>query len=292
MSDLWFAMFTIGIACITAGITFAIFASQQRQTQMLWIALTTFGMFAFLLYAAGRLYWAKLIPNSAVIVWSNWTPILASIAAGVCFRLADTPRWRRLAMALSLGGISVAAVFWPFLGIALRPPPAGGDLWDGPVAMQTSWATCSPAAAATFLNAVGIQVSEAEMIPRCLTDASGTPTLGLYRGVKMVANQHGRDIKVMSGSLEDLIRGQPWPVLLIVELPRGVQDARYENEWGWIPGLGHSVVALGQDHEGRIIIADPSIGLEAWTVHDMRVLWHGDAIAFVEGTGLDAGEAF
>jgi hypothetical protein len=280
MTDLWLAMIAVGIICVAVGVGAAMNAPQGRQAQMLWIAVATFGMFAFLLYAAGRLYWARLVPDSAVIVWSNWTPILAALAAGICFRLADTPRWRRISMTLSLAGVSLAAILWPFLGIALRPQPSGGNAWNGPVAMQTSWATCSPAAAATFLNAGGMQVSEAEMIPRCLTDASGTPTLGLYRGVKLVANQYDRDIHVLSMSLEELIASDKWPVLLLVELPRGAEDPRYEKEWGWIPGLGHSVVALSRDRKNGIVIADPSIGLEIWSRDDMQVLWHGDAIAF------------
>lgn len=279
MTDLWLAMTTVGIVCIVAGVGSAWLAPTGRQMQMLWIAVATFSMFAFLLYAAGRLYWARLIPHSAVIVWSNVTPIFAAAASGLCFRLADTPRWRRLSMTLGLASVALAAIFWPFLGIALRPQPSGGNVWNGPVAMQTSWATCSPAAAATFLTAAGMPVSEAEMIPRCLADASGTPTLGLYRGVKLVANQHNQDVRVLSLSVEELISQESWPVLLMVELPRGVEDPRYENEWGWIPGLGHSVVAMGSNRSNEIVIADPAIGLETWSGDDLGVLWHGDAIS-------------
>ncbi len=283
MNDLWIAIAAMTIISAAVGIVTAIFGPKQRQRQMLWIALTTFGMFAFLLYAAGRLYWAKLIPASAVIVWSNWTPLLAAVAAGVCWQLDETPRWRRLAMSLALSSVAVAAVCWPFLNMALRPQPPGGDVWNGPVAMQTSWATCSPAAAATFLTAGDIPVNEADMIPRCLTDASGTPTLGLYRGVKLIANQNHRDVKVASLTLPDLMSANDdWPVLLMVKLPMtGVDDPRYAGEWGWIPGMGHSVVALGRSVDDQILIADPSKGMEAWTKQDLQLLWHGDAISFV-----------
>jgi hypothetical protein len=283
MYDLWTAIAVMTMISVGVGIVTAILAPKKRQPQMLWIALATFGMFAFLLYAAGRLYWARWIPNSAVIVWSNWTPLLAAVAAGVCWQLEETPRWRRLGMTLALSAIALAAVGWPFLNIAIRPQPDGGDVFNGPVAMQTSWATCSPAAAATFLNAGGVAISEADMIPRCLSDASGTPTLGLYRGVKLVARENSRDVAVTSFTLSQLMRSNDnWPVLLMVKLPiSGVDDPRYAGQWGWIPGMGHSVVALGKSPDGRILIADPSKGMEAWSEKDLQVLWHGDGISFV-----------
>ena len=280
MNDLGIAIAVMMILSALLGIITWIAAPLERQRQMLLIAVSAFGMFAFLFYAAGRLFWAQWIPHSAVIIWSNWTPVLAAIAAGVCCKLAETPLWRRLIMGGSLSMISVAAACWPFLNIALRPQPDGGDVFAGPVALQTSWATCSPAAAATFLTASGIHVTEADMVPLCLTDASGTPTLGLYRGVKLVANEFDQDVAVTSLTLSQLITSnQNWPVLLMVRLPMtGVDDRRYADQWGWIPGMGHSVVALGRTADGRLLIADPSKGLEAWTENDLKVLWHGDGI--------------
>ncbi|QDT11665.1 peptidase C39 [Planctomycetes bacterium K23_9] len=284
MSDLWIAIAVmIAIAAGLGWLTTSI-APRRRQPQMLWIALSLTFTFVLLAYTAGQLYWARWIFDSAVIVWSNLSPLFAAIAAGICWRLEDTPRWRRLFMALSLASLSVASAFWPFLNLGLRPQPNGGDTWNGPVAMQTSWATCSPAAAATFLTAAEMPIAERDMIPRCLTDASGTPTLGLYRGVKLVAQQNGRDVKVGDFELDQLLSGQvKFPVLLMVRLPlSGVDDPRYAAEWGWIPGMGHSVVALGQTENGGLAIADPAKGMEAWSKADMKVLWHGDAIQLTD----------
>jgi hypothetical protein len=144
--------------------------------------------------------------------------------------------------------------------------------------MQTSWATCSPAAAATLLRAEGMATSEAEMIPLCLTDSAGTPTLGLYRGVKLMADRHGQVVEILNGTVDELLDDGDWPVLLAVKLPFGVDDRRYADQWGWIPGMGHSVVAMGRTSDGRVIIGDPSVGLEAWSETDLRVLWHGDGL--------------
>ncbi|MGB7344937.1 MAG: peptidase C39 [Pirellulaceae bacterium] len=284
MNDLWIAMTAVILISLTLGVITAWIAPRHRQPQMLWIAISLCATFAFLFYAAGQFYWARLMPDSAVIVWSNLTPMLAAIAAGVCWRLDNTPRWRRLAMTMTLSMIVLASTLWPFLNISLRPQPNGGNAWRGPVAMQTSWATCSPAAAATFLTAGGIPIDEAAMIPRCLTDASGTPTLGLYRGVKLVAKDNGRDLEVDHFQHEALFAGEVgFPILMMVKLPiSGVDDPRYAEQWGWIPGMGHSVVALGLSDQGKLIVADPAIGLEHWSEADMRVLWHGDAVRFAK----------
>lgn len=282
MIDLWRAIAVMGaIAALAAAIT-ARKVSKDRQRQMLVIAISTFGMFAFLFYAAGRLYWALLIPDSAAIIWSNWTPVFAAIAASCCLRLAETPLWRRLLMGIALACTALAALIWPFLNIWLRPPPAGDNLWNGPVAMQSGWATCSPAAAATFFTASGIDVSEAEMVPRCLTDASGTPTLGLYRGAKVTAQQHGRQVAARILSADQLSNRDQFPILIMVKLPeKGVDDPRYEQQWGWVPGLGHSVVILEPRGDDRFLIGDPSVGPELWSRQDLKVLWRGDAIQFI-----------
>ena len=181
-------------------------------------------------------------------------------------------------MALALAGAALAAIGWPLLSIALRPPPEGQNKWEGPVAMQTSWATCSPAAAATLLTAEGISVSEREMIPLCLTDYEGTPTLGLYRGIQLVASRNNRQVEVVDRRLERLLQEDDWPVLAAVRLPRGVDDPRFEQEWGWIPGMGHSVVILRRTEGGQFLIADPAIGLELWPESKLKTLWQGNGL--------------
>jgi len=144
--------------------------------------------------------------------------------------------------------------------------------------MQSSWATCSPAAAATLLRAEGFEVSERDMIPLCLTDRSGTPTLGLYRGIKLIADQNDCQVEIVDSDLAKLLRDNDWPVLLAVRLPHGVDDRRYADEWGWIPGMGHSVVALGRTPDSGIIVGDPSVGLERWTEADLKLLWQGNGV--------------
>jgi len=279
MADIWIAvavmvLLSTGAAWLTA----RYLSPQQGQSVMLWLTLSVVAVIFFCLYWAGQLFWARIVPNSAAIIYTNLAAIFAGLGTGWAWRLPNTPQWRRAIMAVGLGLTSLAAILWPLLSIALRPPPEGHDKWRGPVALQTSWATCSPAAAATFLKAEGIAVSERDMIPLCLTDYAGTPTLGLYRGVKLMASRHERQVEIVDHRLEKLLSDDDWPVLLAVRLPFGVDDPRFEQEWGWIPGMGHSVVALGRDPSGDIVIADPAVGLELWSESTLKTLWQGNGL--------------
>ena len=279
MSDIWIAIAVMTcVSAAAAWLSGRYLWSSQGQRVTLMLTLAVFAMVCFLLYGSGQLFWARFAPWSAAIIYTNFAAVFAGLAAGWAWRLPKTPAWRRAVLAGLLGMSSVVAVCWPLLSIALRPAPAGGDRWQANVAMQTSWATCSPAAAATLFRAEGIDVSEQEMIPLCLTDRAGTPTLGLYRGIKLVADRNHRDVEIVESDLDELLADNDWPVLLAVELPYGVEDRRYADQWGWIPGMGHSVVALGRSPGGAILIGDPSVGRELWTASDLRLLWQGSGV--------------
>lgn len=140
--------------------------------------------------------------------------------------------------------------------------------------MQTSWATCSPAVAATLFRGEAITVSEAEMIPLCLTDYAGTSTLGLYR----IASRHDCRFVLLDGGLPRLVTDDDWPGRLAVRLPFGVEDQRSVAPWGWIPGMGHSVVVLGPIDDGDFIVGAPTAGSEIWSKADLDLLWQGVGI--------------
>lgn len=279
MLDIWIAVFVMCCVSAAAIVVSARFLySTKGQRGILLLTLAIFSTFFFLLYLNGQLFWARIVPSSAAIIYTNLAAIFAGLGSGWSWRLPDTPAWRRACVAIALGLTSLIAIFWPMLSIELHPPPEGSDNWDGPVAMQSSWATCSPAAAVTLLNAKGIRISEREMIPLCLTDYDGTPTLGLYRGVKLVAERNDRQVEIIDRSLQSFLHATDWPALIAVRLPFGVDDPRFTEEWGWIPGMGHSVVVFGRTPDGEFIVADPSTGLEQWPESQMELLWQGDGL--------------
>jgi hypothetical protein len=279
MQDIWVAVGVMIFVAIGAGVVSARLLSRDKgQRVMLFLALSLVATFFFLLYFAGQLFWARIVPLSAAIIYTNLAAVFAGLGAGWAWRMPGTPWWRRISLTLILSGAALVAILWPMLSIALRPPPEGQDEWAGPVAMQTSWATCSPAAAATLLTAEGLPVSERDMIPLCLTDYDGTPTLGLYRGLKLVASRNNRQVEITDRSLARLLQDDDWPVLAAVRLPFGVDDPRFAQEWGWIPGMGHSVVVLSRTPGGDFVVADPAIGLELWSESKLKTLWQGNGL--------------
>lgn len=279
MLDIWTAVVVMTFVSAGAALVSARFLSTDKgQRVMLLLALSIVASIFFLLFLAGQLFWARVVPSSAAIIYTNLAAVFAGLGAGWGWRLPRTPQWRRIMMALALAGAALAAILWPLLSMALRPPPDGHNKWQGPLAMQTSWATCSPAAAATLLTAEGISVSEREMIPLCLTDYDGTPTLGLYRGIKLVASRNNRQMEIVDRSFQRLLQEDDWPVLAAVRLPRGVDDPRFAEEWGWIPGMGHSVVLLRRTPGGEFVVADPAVGLELWPESKLKMLWQGNGL--------------
>ncbi len=50
----------------------------------------------------------------------------------------------------------------------------------------------------------------------------------------------------------------------------------------WPIGLYHDVVFMGPDpeHAGRVLIADPDMGMERWPVDPLRYLFRGQAVMY------------
>ena len=75
---------------------------------MLLLALSIVAAIFFLLYFAGQLFWARIVPNSAAIIYTNLAAVFAALGAGWAWRMPRTPRWRRISMALILAGVALA----------------------------------------------------------------------------------------------------------------------------------------------------------------------------------------
>ena len=157
--------------------------------------------------------------------------------------------------------------------------------WDTTGAcIQTTAYTCSPAAAATLLKMHGINATEQEMADLCLT-RRGTSWPGLYRGLKLKTENTGWDVEVLEGTIDEICRVKMnGPCILSVGLESNARvDASFSEEYGWTPGVNHSVVLLSSDARGVEVI-DPSQAFthERWDYSTLRLLWRGMAVRLVK----------
>jgi hypothetical protein len=217
---------------------------------------------------------AQALPLSNLIVIADVLPLEAGLMVGLAWPLVPG-LWRKLLVAVPMLAICVYQANGP---LTARPPSVG-DRWRDGVCFQTTQASCGPAAAATLLQEYNIAATEEEMSRLCLTTMHGTSMLGLYRGLKLKTRGSELDAMPFVGTPEDLRESGVGPVLLSVGLPSSSDvDPVYEQQWGWIPGVSHTVVLyrfLGND---KAEIGDPATGREVWNLRDLKVLWHGSGI--------------
>ena len=89
---------------------------------------------------------ARLLPFSNLVVLGNWLPPAASFLAGLAWDRIPKRPWRRCAFILPL----LLASLYSGYGRLVGSPPTCGDEWEGGVCIQTSFASCSVACAATW----------------------------------------------------------------------------------------------------------------------------------------------
>lgn len=245
------------------------------------VLLACIGIGAYLQWGRATGWWTQFFPVSAAIVYANPSPVLASFLAGVVSGLERVPRWRRVplvAVVVATGGYETAALF------SVTPPPVRAVFTDD-VARQTDQATCSAAAAATLLRTVGVpgaeQATETTMVGPCLTDARGTPLLGLYRGLKLATSGTGYE-PVFHDLSPAQLRDRPHllPAIISVKLTAEVdfREPRYRARWGWLLNVTHSVVLFRFVGDGRIEVGDPGAGRELWSTQALDDLWVGDVL--------------
>lgn len=282
MADIYWGFWVIGIATLLA-FAFGLWVTGKCRW---WIrdlcAITTVAMMVgYIHYLWDNIWITKFLPYSNVVILGNWFPILAGLLAGIAWHRVPGHPARK---AFSVAALMVAAAYamaFPVLG----EPPDCDNEWKHGVCLQTSPKTCSPAAAATLLSVYGIAASEQEMAELCLT-RDGTTWAGLYHGlcVKTEGTEWKPEVFVWPKS--QLRQMTDRAVILSVELKEGVEAAPiYTEEWGWMPGVPHSVVAFGFVHPHILQVGDPSVGLEPWSSADIRLLWHGKGMRLIRRDG-------
>lgn len=238
-------------------------------------------MILYLRFAWQTALLSQVLPWSNVVVLSNWFPLAAAFLAGVTWTHGYGTKLRRVLFGLAVLGISGWSMIQPLLG----QPPECEDFWDGNgVCRSTSKYTCSPASAATLLRRYGIKTSEAEMARLCLT-RRGTTWQGIYRGLRLKLDEQPLDqklprrIDVIECDWKELRTRLSEPAILSVGLLPGTPGSDvYISRWGWQPGVLHSVVLMEFHGDDLMLIADPAVGLEFWSMTDLQNLYRGRAI--------------
>jgi len=222
----------------------------------------------------------RWLPFSSVIVLGNLSPLATAVLSAAAWRALPGTALRRAALLSVLGVVCLWRAYSPVVARVAMPL---NDRWTRGVCRQTSGSTCSPAAAATLLRACGIDTTEREMADLCLTSNAGTSMHGLYRGLKLKTAGSGWDVVPITGSADDL-RRLPGPLLLTVGLAadaEGYVDPRFIRQWGWAPGLRHTVVLFGFTDRNEVDIGDPNVGRERWGADGLKTLYRGQGFRLV-----------
>jgi hypothetical protein len=281
MSDL-----IVGYAAIAAGAVIVFLAtvwSARRLSPRAVDLVSVVVVAAMFLYI--RQVWyhpviAEWLPLSNLIVVGNWLPLFSAAIAGLVWRrTAPAPQRRMLTLSALAGSATLAAVF-PLLGSA----PQCSDKWDRlDTCLQTTNQTCSAACAATLLRRYGIAASEQEMAELCLT-RRGTSWQGLYRGLKLKTAGTEWDVQVCQCTADDLRRMHAGPQILSVGLTADAPaNSEFTREFGWVPGVNHSVVLESYDRSDMAVISDPSqeMSREHWDRDTLRTLYRGTILRLV-----------
>jgi len=238
----------------------------------------------------GWLGWAKFVPWTAAIIWTNWAPVFLSAAASAAIAIPKRPLWRRAGLSSLLAMFAAGTLLQPIVQPVIRPVQCSAkSVWlSQEVCQQSGSVTCSPAAAATLLRASGIEAEESQLAKWCLTDSLGTTSLGLWRGLRLATSGTPWQPEVLDVTLDDLTcrsgRRDIFPCLIVVGFPRFGSDTspemeiRYTEHYGWPRGFRHCVVLFGLTQDGMVDIGDPSVGRERWAKQDLEILWRGEAV--------------
>jgi len=218
----------------------------------------------------------RLLPGVNGMLYGKWLMPIVCFAAGLLTSFSKIRRSHRAVLLALLVGVSSLDFI---LAVAL-PRPVTSDRYADWVTLQSSEATCSPAACATLLQLSGILVSEQDMVRACLTTSRGTSWQGMHRGLSLLVTNDCHVSAKKYSSVDEM----PLPAIINAELrSRKDEYKRYHEEWGWEPGEPHTVVVFSREYDGGLLVADPAVGLESWDKRALDVLWDGEALAILPG---------
>lgn len=221
---------------------------------------------------------AHILPFSNLIILGNWTPLFCAVLAGIAFGSSKGPVLRRLLAPLCLMLVGFYTLIHPLLG---NKPTIGPPMTTAGVVRQTSAHSCSPACAATVLIQHDIPATEAELVKLCLC-REGTTWQGLYRGLVLKTRETDYKVEVFRKPFHDLDAMTPGWIIVTVGLPKtGDFDPIYEEDYGWRRGELHSVILRDFISDDRVLMVDPDVGEEQWSVDDLKLLYRGFGMRLV-----------
>ncbi|HEY1067630.1 MAG TPA: cysteine peptidase family C39 domain-containing protein [Pirellulales bacterium] len=236
---------------------------------------------AFTLTVRGRLCMVELLPFSSAVVLADWLPLGAGFLAGVVAGDAKLNAWRKI-----LVGAPITLLAWTgvlgcfFAGVAIEEHP--WSHFGFPI--QSSNVSCSPTAAAELLRTAGVSATEREMIEACLTQSSGTTTLGLYRGLAKKVEGTGLRVKAVYGEAADLEKLRR-PVLAFVYTSE--PSERFSPLLSALPTPGdHSIIVFGFTANGNVDVGDPALGRLIWPRDRFEECFSGEALELVPATEI------
>jgi predicted double-glycine peptidase len=244
--------------------------TQQHHHILILLACIALAM-AYVSLARDSAWQIMFMPFTNTIVYGKWLFIIVAFAAGLLSSSGIIRPFSKLFLIPAL--LFVGSM--DFGEYVLYPKPPIGNIVIDSIVGQSSDATCSPAACATFLRLYHVKVLEKQMVEACLTTRNGTPNQGIWRALKMYVPD---GYKVSVARFKDY-HSLPFPVLVNLKLKEGdINSGRYSGQWGWRPGIPHTVVLLGHADNGKLLVADPATGMDVWDYQILDVLW--DKVGF------------
>ncbi len=226
-----------------------------------------------------------LIPYSDLAFYSNLYPATIVLFVPCAFAFVKTrrQRLRMMVWCTLLFLMSFKPFDYQFYSQAQSPM----TMIDGDgVCRQSSDYTCSAASLVTYLRLYQVDITEAEAIEMARTKSGhGTMSLGLYRALSIQAERAGNYRATIEHIAVGELLKRNTPAIILVGLPTGGQSraaAAFGRDNNWPAGVYHDVVFKGADpdRDGRVIIADPDMGLESWPIDHLDYLFREVAVMY------------
>lgn len=227
----------------------------------------------------------RLIPYSDLTFYSNLYPLTIVLFVPCAFAFVKTRR-QRLRMTVWCTLLFLMSFkLYDHHYYSLAESPVTMIDGDG-VCRQSNDYTCSAASLVTYLRLYEVGITEAQAIEMARTKSGhGTTSLGLYRALRIQAEDAGdRHTTIYHITTGELLRRNA-PAIILVGLPSRGQSssaAAFGRDNNWPAGVYHDVVFMGTDpdHDGRVLIADPDMGLESWPVDHLEYLFRSVAVMY------------